>query len=116
MTTRKKIVGILLVLLSGGWLFVIPFIPLTSNKTVNFHFPVEEGAIKSAGVKPNQVIKSYPKFILDDLPHTFNRTLLKALCNISIGFFWLPWLFYSLSRHLEDISACLYSLLENLSG
>jgi len=89
-TTRKKIVGILLVLLSGGWLFVIPFIPLTSNKTVNFHFPVEEGAIKSAGVKPNQVIKSYPKFILDDLPHTFNRTLLKTLCNIVLVFFGYP--------------------------
>ncbi len=41
MTTRKKIVGILLVFLSWGWLFAIPFIPLTSNKAVNFHFPVE---------------------------------------------------------------------------
>jgi protein SCO1 len=41
-TTRKKIVGILLILLSWGWLFTIPFIPLTSNKTVKFDFIVEE--------------------------------------------------------------------------
>jgi protein SCO1/2 len=41
-TNRKKFFGILLICFSWGWLFAIPFIPLKSDKEINFYFPVKK--------------------------------------------------------------------------